>query len=92
LIQHADAGHRHPEIAGGLELITRDVPQTARVNRQSLAEREFHAEVSDPAERRLPVGLLKPGRCGQILMSPIQQVFHALSVLGSRQQVLNPAG
>src|SRR5205814_7594159 len=41
LIQHPDADHRHPEIAGRLELIGCDVAETTRVNRQRLAEREF---------------------------------------------------
>ena len=62
LIQHPDADHRHPEIAGRLELIGCDVAEATRVNRQRLAEREFHAEVGHPRERRLSVGLLKPGR------------------------------
>src|SRR5207245_57903 len=91
LIQHAAADHWHPEIAGGFELIARDVAETAGVNRQGLAEREFHAEVGHPREGRLPVCLLIPGRLAQILMSPVDQVFHPLSEIRSRQEVLNSA-
>src|SRR5439155_25672499 len=42
-------------------------------------------------EGRLPVGLLKPGWRAQILMSPVDQVFHPLSVIWPSQQVLNSA-
>jgi len=66
LIQDADTDDGHPEIAGRLELIARDVAEAARVNRQRLAEREFHAEVGDPREGRLPVGLVEPGRRAHI--------------------------
>src|SRR5262249_35314247 len=51
LIQDADADHRHTEIAGGLELIAGDVAETTGVDRQRLAQGEFHAEVGHSRQR-----------------------------------------
>ena len=60
LVQQPHADDRHAQIAGRLELIAGHVAEPARVDRQGLAQHEFHAEIRDAAERRLRMGLLKP--------------------------------
>jgi len=45
LIEQADAHDRDSKVVSGLELISGNVAETTRVNRQRLAQAEFHAEV-----------------------------------------------
>ena len=52
---------RHAEIAGRLEEIAGQHAEAAGIERQRLAEAEFHAEIGDPAERRI-LCRLEPGR------------------------------
>src|SRR5215469_769204 len=62
LIEEADADDWHAEVARGLELITSDVAETARINRQRLAQSEFHAEIRHARQRALAMLALEP--CG----------------------------
>ena len=91
MIQHADADDRNAEIARGLELIARDVAEPAGIDRQRLADGEFHAEVRDPRERRVAVRLLKPCGSTERSMARVEQLLHALAVIRSLQQVVNLA-
>ena len=49
LIEKSDADNRQTEVACGLQEITGEDAEPAGVERQTLAETEFHAEISDPA-------------------------------------------
>ncbi len=51
LVEEPHADHRHPQIAGRLELITGHIAQSARIDGQGLAQHVFHAEIGDTAER-----------------------------------------
>jgi hypothetical protein len=44
-IEQPHTEHRNAEIAGSLELIARDVAESARVDGQRLAQHEFHTEI-----------------------------------------------
>jgi hypothetical protein len=61
LIQQSDSHDRNAEIAGGFQLITRDIAETTRIDRQRFTQHELHAEVSDATQGRLWMLLLKPG-------------------------------
>jgi hypothetical protein len=60
LIEQADAHDRNTKVMSSLELISGNVAETTRVNRQRLPQAEFHAEVGRASERRLRIGPLKP--------------------------------
>ena len=84
LIEQSHAGHRHAQIAGGLELIAGHVAQSTRIDRQRLAQHEFHAEIGDTAQLRLRMGLLKPrGRLRRVPPGLYQTInFFAESRIG----------
>ena len=89
LVQQPYARHRRAQIAGGLELIARHVAQPAGVNGQSLAEHEFHAEVSDAGQPRVRMMLLKPGRRFGRKTAGFHQAVHPLPKCGIGQRMLN---
>ena len=51
LIEQSHADHRHTQIAGGFELIAGHIAKPARVDGQSFAQHEFHAEICDAGQR-----------------------------------------
>ena len=89
LVEQPHADHRHAQIAGGLELIAGHVAKPARVNGQSFAQHEFHAEIRNTAQRRLRVGLLKPRGCLQHLPPGLHQVINVFAESGIGQHVLD---
>src|SRR4029077_11231024 len=60
LIEETDAGDRHREIAGGLQLVAGNVPQSARIDWQSFAEHELHGEIRNPSKAGTRMCPLKP--------------------------------
>ena len=60
LVEQSHADHRHTEIAGGLELITGHITEPARVDGQSFAQHEFHAEIRGAGQGSVRVVSLKP--------------------------------
>gem|GEM_PF-2602103 len=88
LVEQADADHRHAQIAGGFQLISRDVAEAARVNGQSLAQHIFHAEVCDGLQRRIGKRARKPaGRLHGFTLG-LQQLTEALAERGVVQSGL----
>ena len=62
LIQQPDADDRHTEIARRLQIIAREHAEPAGIERQRLAEAEFHAEIGDPDRAAAPwVAANQPG-------------------------------
>ena len=47
LIEQPHPDHRHAQVARGFELITCHIAKPARIDGQSFAQHEFHAEISD---------------------------------------------
>ena len=60
LVEQSYPDQGHPQITGGLQLVSGDVAQSARIDRKRFAEPELHAEVGDAVQRRVAMGLLKP--------------------------------
>ena len=60
LVEQSHADHRHTEIAGGLELITGHITEPARVDGQSFAQHEFHAEIRGAGQGSVRMMSLKP--------------------------------
>ena len=90
LVKQSHADHRHPEVAGGLQLVAGDVAQSARVDRQGLAQHELHAEVGGTGQLRVRMCPLEPRRR---LHLPTSRLDHALDVLAERglgQQLFDP--
>ena len=82
LVEQAYAGHRHTQVAGSLELIAGHITKPARVDGQSLAQHEFHAEISGAGQRRLRVILLKPRGRLRLLPPGFHQFIHLLTESG----------
>ena len=60
LVEQPDAHHWHTQIAGGFELISGHVAKSARVDGQSFAQHEFHAEIGGAGQGSVGMILLKP--------------------------------
>ena len=90
LVKQSHADHRHPEVAGGLQLVAGDVAQSARVDRQGLAQHELHAEVGGTGQLRVRMVPLEPGRRLDLSPSRLHQVIDRLSEVGVGQRALDP--
>ena len=88
LIEQPHGNHRHPQIAGGFELIAGHIAKPARVDGQSLAQHEFHAEIRDTSQGRLRVGLLKPRGRLRRLTSGLHKSIYLLAKCRVGQHVL----
>jgi hypothetical protein len=60
LIEQSYTDHRHTQVAGGLELVSGDIPEPTGIDRESLAEHKLHAKVHDACQRGVGMRLLKP--------------------------------
>src|SRR5208283_4018143 len=69
LVEQSHAHHRHTQVARGFELIAGHISEAARVNGQSLAQHELHAEISSASQVSLRMVLLKPGGRRQPFLS-----------------------
>ena len=87
LVQESDADHRHAEIVRGLEVVPRNIPQSTRVERQCLGERELEAEESDGIESRFAVGRPKPRPLLQLRGSIAPHSIDQRAKLGAAPQV-----
>src|ERR1700693_4118829 len=79
LVEQPDSDYRYAEVAGGLELIAGDVAESARVNRQRLAQPKLHTEVSGADQGRVALGVLKPGRTLQSLPLAFCKFAHPIA-------------
>ena len=70
LVKQTYADHRHAQIAGSLELIAGHIAKSSRIDRESFAQHEFHAEICDMSQGRLRLALLKPR--GRFLGAPLR--------------------
>ena len=85
LVEQPHADYRHPQVAGGLELIAGYVAQPARVNGQGFAQHEFHAEIRRAIQRGLRVGVLKPRGRRDCVTPGLHQIVHSLAKNRVRQ-------
>jgi hypothetical protein len=51
LVEQSHTDDRHAQIAGGFELVTSHIAKPARVDGQSFAQHEFHAEICDTGQQ-----------------------------------------
>ena len=79
LIKQPDADHRNTKIAGRFHLIARYIPESARVDRQSFAQHELHAEIGGTSQGLVSVVFLKPRGCLRLLPAGIDQPIDSLS-------------
>ena len=87
LVEQSDADHRDAQIAGGLQLVTGDITQTTRVDRQRFAEHELHAEVRHALQCRSRVCLLEPRARLRRLLAGVQQILDVLAKRGIFQRL-----
>ena len=84
LVQQADALERHPEVAPLLEVIARENPQAARVDRDRRVDSELGAEVGDPTVSDVAVGVEEPAAPGS---HHVLEFGHHGVVLAQEQRV-----
>ena len=90
LVEQSHADHRHTQIAGGFELIAGHIAKPARVDGQSFAQHEFHAEIRGAGQRSLRMILLKPRRRFRRLPAGFDQAIYVLPENGIGQHALDP--
>ena len=73
LEQEADADRRHPEIAGGLQIVAGQHSEAAGVKRQRGAEPELHAEIGDAAQRGAGIACGEPAGHSEIGVARLDQ-------------------
>ena len=89
LVEQSHADHRHTQIAGGFELIAGHVSKAARVDGQSFAQHEFHAEIGRAGQGSVRMILLKPGGRTRRLPAGFHQAVHIFPKNGVGQYALN---
>ncbi len=68
VVEQADADHRHPQVAHALEVITRQHPEAAGIDRDRVVQAELGGEVGQrPGEQRAGVGDRPVGDAAQVL-------------------------
>jgi len=80
VVKESDGHQRHPQSAGALDMVARQNPQTARVDRNRLVDAEFQREVSDRlGTQHAGVGFPPQGCFCQVLFqSPVRVVNTAV--------------
>jgi hypothetical protein len=66
MIQEPDADQRHAQVARRFQVVAGKHAEAAGVERQRLADSEFHAEIGDRAKAELGLCLAAPAGAGQI--------------------------
>ena len=90
LVEQPHGGHRHTQIAGGLELIAGHITQPARVNGQSFAQHEFHAEIRSTGQWSCRISPLKPRGRFRRLPAVFDQIVYVFPESGIGQHPLDP--
>src|SRR5271166_6266287 len=89
LVQQPNSDHRNAQIAGRFELIAGHIAQPARVDRQSFAQHELHAEIRDAGQGGLWILSLKPCRRLRRVMLGLEQFVDVLTKSWIGEHALN---